>query len=291
MSVPAVSVIVNFLDQKAFIRESLDSVLAQTFQDWELLLIDDGSNDGSTEIAQQYARAFPAKIRYFEHAGHENRGISASGNVGLRAARAAYVAFLDADDVWLPSKLQDQVPLLDRYPDAVMLYGDTTYWYSWTGRDEDAQRDTCVPAGVPRGTLVDPPTLFVRMLRQEFPIPCPSDILLRRHLALEVGGFEEFSSDLHRPGVVFKAVFTLGRLRCCGQQVVQVSKTPEFFGGPGQGHRSIANSSTRLPELARGICPRSRFRTCHPEGGACGAVEMRVPEVVERGVPNGDSRG
>ena len=74
MSVPAVSVIVNFLDQKAFIRESLDSALAQTFQDWELLLIDDGSTDGSTEIAQQYARAFPGKIKYFEHAGHENRG-------------------------------------------------------------------------------------------------------------------------------------------------------------------------------------------------------------------------
>jgi glycosyltransferase involved in cell wall biosynthesis len=191
VSVPAVSVIVNFLDQKAFIRESLDSALAQTFQDWELLLIDDGSTDGSTEIAQQYARAFPGKIKYFEHAGHENRGRSASANVGLRAARAAYVAFLDADDVWLPCKLQEQVSLLDSCPDAVMLYGDTPYWYSWTGRDEDAHRDKCVSAGLPPNTLVDPPTLFVRMLRQEIPVPSLPDALLRRHLALEVGGFEE----------------------------------------------------------------------------------------------------
>src|SRR5258706_2880162 len=78
-----VSVVVIFLNAERFISEAVESVVAQTYGNWELLLVDDGSNDGSTEIARSYAAKFPDKIRYLEHHGHENRGMSASRNLGI----------------------------------------------------------------------------------------------------------------------------------------------------------------------------------------------------------------
>ena len=191
MGTPTVSILTSFFNAAPFLTEAVDSVLAQTFEDWELLLIDDGSTDGSTEIAKDFAARWPAKVRYLEHPAHANRGISASQNVGLNEAAGAYVAFLDADDVWLPHKLQEQVPMLESHPGAVMLYGTTNYWYSWTGAPGDASRDVLIPAGLPPDIVVQPPGFLVRMVRQEIPVPCPSDVLVRRDRALAVGGFAE----------------------------------------------------------------------------------------------------
>src|SRR5436190_7341573 len=117
-----VSIVTPFLNAERFITESIESVLAQTWHGWELLLIDDGSTDGSTAIAQRYAAAHPEKIRYLTHQERRNCGASASRNLGARHARGEYLAFLDADDVYLPRKLEEQVPLLDAQPDAAMLY-------------------------------------------------------------------------------------------------------------------------------------------------------------------------
>jgi glycosyltransferase involved in cell wall biosynthesis len=130
-------------------------------------------------------------VRYLAHPGNENRGISASQNLGIREAKGEYIAFLDSDDVWLPEKLDQQVAMLDAHPEAVMLYGRTHYWYSWTGEAEDASRDLIIEPGVQPGTLVMPPSLLVRFLRDEIPIPCPSDIMVRRNGVIEAGGFEE----------------------------------------------------------------------------------------------------
>src|SRR5918994_2063107 len=99
-----VSCIVIFLDEERFIEEAIKSVFAQTYENWELLLVDDGSTDGSTQIALRYAERHPGKVRYLEHPGHQNRGMSASRNLGISQAKGEYVALLDADDVWLPHK-------------------------------------------------------------------------------------------------------------------------------------------------------------------------------------------
>src|SRR5262245_49569485 len=99
---PLVSVIMIFLNAERFFLEAIESVFAQTYSNWELLLIDDGSTDGSTEIALRYAKNSPEKVRYFEHNGHCNRGTAASRNLGLSQARGDYIAQLDADDVWFP---------------------------------------------------------------------------------------------------------------------------------------------------------------------------------------------
>ena len=109
MDKPLVSAIIIFLNEERFIREAIDSVFAQTCENWELLLIDDGSHDGSTDIARRFAAENPGKVRYFEHQGHQNRGMSVSRNLGVRHAMGQYIAFLDADYVWLPEKLEQQV--------------------------------------------------------------------------------------------------------------------------------------------------------------------------------------
>src|ERR1043165_6445791 len=101
-----VTISIPFLNAQRFLAEAIDSVLAQTFGDWELLLVDDGSSDGSTRIAKHWAKRFSSKVRYIDHPRHGNRGISASQNLAVREAAGDYIAFLDADDVWLPEKLE-----------------------------------------------------------------------------------------------------------------------------------------------------------------------------------------
>src|SRR5512133_2637726 len=129
---PLVSVIVIFLNEEKFIQEAIDSILAQTYKHWEMILIDDGSIDSSTSIALCCAEEDPEKVRYFEHRAHQNRGMSASRNLGISHAKGEYIAFLDADDVWLPNKLEQQVNILESNPEVGMVFAPTKWWYGWT---------------------------------------------------------------------------------------------------------------------------------------------------------------
>jgi glycosyltransferase involved in cell wall biosynthesis len=188
---PVVSIIIAFLNAEKFIQEAIESVLAQTYEYWELFLIDDGSTDGSTEIARSYAQQYPAKIFYLEHQDHQNHGVCVSRNLGIYHSKGEYIAILDADDVWLHHKLERQVEILEAHPEAAMVYGASKYWHSWTGKSEGAQN--FIPKlGLPTGTFIKPPELFF----QSHPIgkaiaPCPSDLLLRRDIVENIGGFEE----------------------------------------------------------------------------------------------------
>lgn len=186
-----VSVIVPFLNAEKFIQEAVESVLAQTYDAWELLLIDDGSTDGSREIARRYAERNFGKVRVLEHEGRQNRGAGASRNLGIRNAEGEYIAFLDADDVWLPHKLEQQVPMLASRPAAAMLYGHTQWWYSWSGNPEDVQRDFVPKLGVQAETLVEPPRLLTLFVRREATVPCTCSVLMRRELVERLGRFEE----------------------------------------------------------------------------------------------------
>lgn len=188
---PSVSVVVAFLDAGRFLEEAIESVIAQHFDDWELLLVDDGSTDAGSRIAQGYARRDP-RVRYLEHPGHVNLGAGAARNRGIREARGEFVAFLDADDVWMPEKLAEQLDTMRANPRAAMIFGKTRYWFGWTGRSEDIARDHVRACAEREDVLVRPPHfLSMTMLGGRFPAPSMSSVLLRSSALRQVGGFDE----------------------------------------------------------------------------------------------------
>jgi glycosyltransferase involved in cell wall biosynthesis len=202
MPAPLVSVVTPFYNASAFLEEAIRSVLAQRHYNWELLLIDDGSTDGSTAIAKRYASSHPDRIRYLAHEGHTNLGKSTSRNLGLSRARGEYIAFLDADDVYLPEKLERQSAILASHPEASMVYGPTYYWYGWTGRRRDARKDFTPKLGVVSEALYPPPALVTLFLRRGGTIPCTCGLLARRSTIDRVGGFDETIQHMYEDQVL-----------------------------------------------------------------------------------------
>jgi glycosyltransferase involved in cell wall biosynthesis len=201
---PLVSAIIIFLNGERFIEEAIESVFAQTYAQWELLLVDDGSTDGSTAIARRYAEQSPTKVRYLEHENHQNRGMSASRNWGVKHAKGECIALLDADDVWFPQKLEQQVAILSSRPEAAMLYGRTQIWHSWTGTPEDSQRDQLLELGVQPNSLVQPPALFFLLLQGgNVQTPTTCNVLIRREAFERVGGFQETLRGMYEDQAFF----------------------------------------------------------------------------------------
>jgi glycosyltransferase involved in cell wall biosynthesis len=184
---PRVSVICPFLNGEAFLAEAIESVIAQTFDSWELLLVDDGSGADATAIAKSYADRLPNKIHYLEHPGHVNRGATVSRNLAVRHARGEFIAPLDGDDVWLPSKLTTHVAIMDRHPQVGMVGGTVIYWSSWSNG-----KDMVMLTGHRQNEVIEPPDATLNTYPFGDAVsPCPSDILLRADLVRQVQGFEE----------------------------------------------------------------------------------------------------
>lgn len=196
---PKVSAVIIVFNGAEFLEEAIESAIAQTSVEWELLVVDDGSTDDSPEIARRYARRDPGRVRYLEHPGHVNRGMSATRNLGLRESRGQYVAFLDADDCWLPNTLADQAALLDMHPRAALVAGPMEWWHSWSGHLADLQRDVLTRPVREDTCAVDPPEILARYLADE--IPVPNGIMVRRAMALAVGGYEESFGGLYEDQV------------------------------------------------------------------------------------------
>jgi glycosyltransferase involved in cell wall biosynthesis len=197
---PKVSVVVVFYDTRQFLAEALDSVLRQSYTEWELLLVDDGSTDGSDTIAREYAER-DDRILYLHHPGRSNRGISASRNLGLAQARGVYLAQLDSDDVWLPSHLEHHVAMLDAHPAAAMVYGPVERWYSWTGDPEDVDRDFVARPLDRYDTCIQPPTLVRTILKRQYGVPL--GFLARRDAMQAVGGYEDEFRGMYDDQVFF----------------------------------------------------------------------------------------
>lgn len=191
---PRASIVTIFFNEAAFLREAIDSVLAQTYANWELLLVDDGSTDAGSLIARGFAQEHQGRIRYLEHPGHVNRGTGPSRNFGVRQATGRYIAFLDADDVWFPYTLEEQVCILEQYPEAAMVYGPLQWWFSWSGQRGSGNQDYVEKLGVPADTLVQPPTLLPLFLEDKAAVP--SGILVRREAMEAIGEIDEaFTSE------------------------------------------------------------------------------------------------
>jgi glycosyltransferase involved in cell wall biosynthesis len=197
VGVPEISVVIIFLNADRFLQEAVDSVFAQTYGDWELLLVDDGSTDDSGSIARRVVERHSDRVRYLEHPDHANRGRSASRNLGIQHARGKFVAFLDADDVWFPRKLERQLALMRSQSGVGMVYGTTQLWYSWTGDPLDAGRDLTPDLGVALGVPLQGSVFLARMLQRQALAPCTCSMLLRREVVQAVGGFEAAFRGMH----------------------------------------------------------------------------------------------
>ncbi|MDF5725064.1 MAG: glycosyltransferase [Rhizonema sp. PD37] len=205
-SKPLVSIITPFFNAEKYFQEAIDSVITQKYENWELLLIDDGSTDRSSAIAQQYAAQYPKKIRCLQHGERQNRGKSISRNLGIGNAKGEYIAFLDADDVYLPQKLEKQVAILESLPETGMVYGPTLHWYSWTDRSEDVQRDFLRRVGVRSNSLYYPPSLVTQYLQDSGIVPCTCGLLVRRNVIEAIGGFEETIQNLFEDQILLAKI-------------------------------------------------------------------------------------
>jgi len=124
MSTPTVSIVVPTYNRQTLLPRALDSILAQTFDDWEIVLVDDGSTDATAEVAARYSNQLRDRLVLVQQ---PNRGSSAARNRGIETSRGRYVAFLDSDDEFLPRKLERQLDLFRRSPDLGLVYGDYAF--------------------------------------------------------------------------------------------------------------------------------------------------------------------
>ena len=129
-SAPTVSVIMNCLNCEKYLREAIDSVFAQTYEDWEIIFWEDSaSKDNSERIAKSYG----SKLRYFRS--DVSLPLYGSRNLALQKARGKYIAILDCDDLWLPTKLEEQIPLLERN-DGIGLVCSDAFWFNERGKEK-----------------------------------------------------------------------------------------------------------------------------------------------------------
>jgi glycosyltransferase involved in cell wall biosynthesis len=199
---PLVSAVIIFFQAERYLEDAVASVLAQTYPEWELLLVDDGSTDGAGRIARRYAAEHPERVRYLHHPERRNRGMSASRNLGLAHARGEYIGFLDADDVWLPHKLERQVEVLSSEGTAQVTFGPTQLWHGWTGNESDAVRDTVREIGTSPG-LYEPGALLRLYLRDVALTPATCSVLIRRDAFARIGRFEERFTGLYEDQAFF----------------------------------------------------------------------------------------
>lgn len=185
---PLVSVITAVYNQEHFLEETIESVIKQTFTDWEYILVDDGSSDESTVIAKKYASNNPGKIIYVEHENHTNKGVSATRNLGLRKARGEYIALIDGDDLWQPEKLQKQVTILKQNPQVALVCESSYYWQNGSDIVLDSVE---TPVGVPGNRIYNQPELVLKL----HPLgkgdaPCVGGLIIKTSVIKALGGFE-----------------------------------------------------------------------------------------------------
>ncbi|HJU26915.1 MAG TPA: glycosyltransferase [Rhodanobacteraceae bacterium] len=171
---PRVSVVVAAYNAESTLVETLNSVAAQTCRDFEAIVVDDGSDDGTLHLLETHAARWPW-LRW-EH--QENRGVAAARNRGTELARGEWIAFLDADDIWLPRKLAAQIALADQVAGLSLVYCDVLYF----SERRQARRSLLQQRPHATGSVL--PVLFMNNFVYT------SAALVKKSALLEVGGFD-----------------------------------------------------------------------------------------------------
>lgn len=199
---PRVSVVVIVRDGERFLAEALESIVAQSWSDWEAIVVDDGSSDRSCEIAVRFVAAHPMRFRLIRHDGGANLGMSASRNVGVAHARGEHVTFLDHDDAMHPTKLARQVEALERHPDAGATVSPNLRWHSWRG---DGSADVPQDLGVAMESVLRPPGLLPAFLARTS--ATPQAPMVRKAVFTGIGGYEPEFRAMYEDQVFLAKLF------------------------------------------------------------------------------------
>jgi glycosyltransferase involved in cell wall biosynthesis len=181
-----VSIIIPAYNAELTLARAIDSVLAQTYSAVELLVVNDGSSDGTRQICEEYGE----KIRYIEQ---ENKGVSAARNHGIREAKGEYIGFLDSDDWYLPAKLQEMIPLFEKYPEVGAV---TCAFYE--KEDHGDKRFPLLGQVFPE-EKIDGVISLIKELSFQHRVVHTNTILIRKQVFNSVGAFDEqfhFGEDL-----------------------------------------------------------------------------------------------
>ena len=179
---PRVSVVIPCFNGERFVRGAVESVLSQTYRELEVVVVDDGSSDGSRAVVRDLMS--DPRVNLVTH--DSNRGIPSARNSGVAASRGEYVAFLDQDDEWVPEKLERQVPLLDEGPAELGLVFSDVLMVDDGGRNLGLAQGREIPSGLDRmSTKERLRALFLHNFVSLI------SVLVRRRCLDEVGGFDE----------------------------------------------------------------------------------------------------
>jgi glycosyltransferase involved in cell wall biosynthesis len=174
---PSVSIIMPTFNRLAFLKPAIASAFDQTFEDWELIIADDGSSEPTRAYLRQLQTHPRVQVIWRRHTGRP----SAVSNVALREARGEYVAFLDSDDIWMPKKLETQIASLRRHPECGWSYTKFALIDASGNRiDPACSRDWPTPTG----------WILERLLEENTVIAQPS-VVVSRQMLLELGAFDE----------------------------------------------------------------------------------------------------
>jgi len=172
-----VDIIIPAYNAAKYLPAALESVIAQTFDDWKILLIDDGSTDETPEIALSFGARLGTKLHYIRQ---ENKGLPAARNTAIRNSTAEFLAILDADDVWLPWRLEESVKSFDGRPNCGLSYGMIQYIDVEGKTSEWVDRRQKNAEG----------RIAAQIYTRKVNLPCPT-ITFRRECVADVGLFDE----------------------------------------------------------------------------------------------------
>jgi len=172
-----VDVIIPAFNAAHYLPVAIESVMSQTFDDWRILLVDDGSTDNTAEVVAPYLDRLGSKICYIKQ---DNRGLPAARNTAIRASTSEFLALLDADDVWLPSRLAESLKTLADRPQAGLAYGLVTHI------DPEGRLGTTFEGNRRYAEGRIAPYIYMRKVE----LPCPT-LTFRRKCVDEVGLFDE----------------------------------------------------------------------------------------------------
>lgn len=160
-----------------YLEATLDSVRHQTFADWALILVEDGSHDRAEELVQAFAKKVRQPVRFLRH--EKNQGLPATRNTGIALAESEWIVLLDSDDLWTPDHLADLVDCARRHPAADLVHSGSVLF------DSDSGRELEIRAPSPEVTAGYPLSLFLGTY-----VIQPSSVMLKKSLWEKVGGFD-----------------------------------------------------------------------------------------------------